>query len=450
MLPVDFSDAPARRAEHTPDRYDQLFFGEQYAAGGGILARFWKEMSYGAFTVDGEVAPWRRVGRTRTSYAGGSAGMGAAPNNSQTLLEDAVRANDAIIDFGQFDNDGPDGRPNSGDDDGAVDALFLVYAGSSAAENGNLQTLWPHAWHHDVTTNDRAAGGGMIRIDRYAAVPEHMEQPGPDGDLLTVGVVAHEFGHLLGLPDLVEGDHGAGVGAWDLMGNGMWGFRHSSRPTGLSAWSRARLGWVTPQLLQGDHVGHALGSSYAARTAVKLPIAGTPLHEHYLVELEYRVDGVTVVAAPAGGATSFTDPRTPFDTSTLVDGNHSWRAASFDRAGNSVFTNPVTQFVVNNTVEAVPPSGSVVAPGPGVLASLNVPLTASVSDNNVLVRIEWLLDGTPIAGMVDILPPGYSGGVRTRTWASTGGVAPGTHTISARITDASGNIFTTPPVTVTK
>ena len=30
---------------------------------------------------------------------------------------------DSLVDFGEFDNDGPDGLPNSGDDDGVVDFL---------------------------------------------------------------------------------------------------------------------------------------------------------------------------------------------------------------------------------------------------------------------------------------------------------------------------------------
>lgn len=287
-LPIDFSDVPGRRGSNTPARYEQLLFGE-YPHGGGSLARYYRDMSYGSFDVDGTVAPWRRMPRTRDAYSGTSGGMGSYPNNSQSLLEDAVRANDAAIDFADYDNDGPDGRPDSGDDDGYVDSVFLVYAGTSAAESGNLDaTLWPHAWRHVVATRDRSANGSFIKVGRYAAVPERMEQAGPDGDLLTVGILAHEYGHVLGLPDLVDGERGDGPGDWDVMGSGVWGFEHSSRPSGMSAWSRARLGWMTPQLLEGDHLAHRMQSSYDRRTVVKLPIADTPLHEHFLVERRTR------------------------------------------------------------------------------------------------------------------------------------------------------------------
>ncbi len=287
--PIEFADVRANRTAHSPSRYRDLLFGENYPHGGGSLASYYEDMSYGAFTVDGDVAGWRRMPKRRAAYATDNGGMGAYPGNSQRLLEDAVRANDASINFAKYDNDGPDRKPNSGDDDGFVDTVFLVYAGSSAAENGNLDALWPHAWQRTVATRDRSANGGFVKVGRYAAVPERMTEAGPDGDLLTVGVVAHEYGHVLGLPDLIDGEGGhAGPGDWDLMATGVWGFEHSSRPSGLSAWSRARLGWVTPQLLEGDHVAHRLEPSYAQRTIVKLPIADTPLHEHFLVERRTR------------------------------------------------------------------------------------------------------------------------------------------------------------------
>ena len=66
-----------------------------------------------------------------------------------------------------------------------------------------------------------------------------------------MGVVCHEFGHQLGLPDLCDtnGDEGGtsqGVGAWDVMGTGVWNF-NGFCPAGLSAWSRIFLGVIGPQ-----------------------------------------------------------------------------------------------------------------------------------------------------------------------------------------------------------
>ena len=70
----------------------------------------------------------------------------------------------------------------------------------------------------------------------------------------TVGVMAHEFGHSLGLPDLYDrsfmttahdgpADDSAGIGAWGLMGRGALGWNNDG-PSAMCTWSREQLGWV--------------------------------------------------------------------------------------------------------------------------------------------------------------------------------------------------------------
>ena len=65
-----------------------------------------------------------------------------------------------------------------------------------------------------------------------------------------MGVVCHEFGHQLGLPDPADtnGDEGGcrRASAWDVMGTGVWNF-NGFCPAGLSAWSRIFLGVIGPQ-----------------------------------------------------------------------------------------------------------------------------------------------------------------------------------------------------------
>ena len=59
-----------------------------------------------------------------------------------------------------------------------------------------------------------------------------------------LGVVAHETGHILGLPDMQGRMPGNGVGSFDLMGNS-WGVDAlAHRPPILSPHSKMRLGWI--------------------------------------------------------------------------------------------------------------------------------------------------------------------------------------------------------------
>jgi immune inhibitor A len=96
------------------------------------------------------------------------------------------------------------------------------------------------------------------------------------------GVLVHEFGHDLGLPDLydISGDGESSVVWWDLMSTGSHpGKLFDTLPTHMSAWSKFALGWadiqsVTPTLAKqniilGQTSGPPAGSTQAVR--VNLP-----------------------------------------------------------------------------------------------------------------------------------------------------------------------------------
>jgi hypothetical protein len=63
-----------------------------------------------------------------------------------------------------------------------------------------------------------------------------------------ISVFCHEFGHMLGLPDLYarpENPGSEGVGAWCIMSQQTGG----GQPQHFSAWSKERLGWLKPAVL---------------------------------------------------------------------------------------------------------------------------------------------------------------------------------------------------------
>ncbi len=69
----------------------------------------------------------------------------------------------------------------------------------------------------------------------------------------TMGTMAHELGHDLGMPDLydIDDSDGAseGVGKWSIMGSGNWNYVsgwHGSSPAYLDPFLKSYQGWLTP------------------------------------------------------------------------------------------------------------------------------------------------------------------------------------------------------------
>ena len=86
----------------------------------GSISHFYNEMSRGQFAISGAVLPrWYAVKGSTADYANTESGFG-------DFAREIVEAVDAEVDLGLYDNDGPDGLANSGDDDGYVDFLFIV------------------------------------------------------------------------------------------------------------------------------------------------------------------------------------------------------------------------------------------------------------------------------------------------------------------------------------
>jgi M6 family metalloprotease-like protein len=268
------------------------------------MRSFYLQNSYQLLRVGGTVRDWRVLANDDTHYEGADfkdANGVLQPCHgmcNSSKIAEAIKAaldgSDMAVNFGQFDNDGPDGQPNSGDDDGYVDFAAFVQpeTGGECGKTGG-KNIWSHrssysAWTGtEYTTNDKSSAGGMVKIDDYVVIPAL----NCDGKtMIHIGVFAHEFGHAFGLPDLYDTDPengvSQGIGHWCLMASGSWGGDGQSpeRPSHMSAWAKAYLGWLQPQPITADRKDLRLSPVQSGRTAaLKVPISPT---QYYL--LEYR------------------------------------------------------------------------------------------------------------------------------------------------------------------
>jgi M6 family metalloprotease-like protein len=181
----------------------------------GSMADYYRDLSYGNFTVTGKFVGWVEVAKNRQEY---STGSGTSVREKSSLLTEAMdkyaakNGKDALKDF---------------------DGVFFLYAGSPVqTTRGSL--YWPH----------RASVTHGGKRWPYFIVSEM----GRGGGMMDISVFCHEFGHMLGLPDLYarpEVPGMEGVGVWCAMSqqNG------SGRPQQFSAWCKEQLGWVKPTVI---------------------------------------------------------------------------------------------------------------------------------------------------------------------------------------------------------
>ncbi|MGB1204936.1 MAG: M6 family metalloprotease domain-containing protein, partial [Chitinophagales bacterium] len=231
LLLVDFPD---QLATYTTNDFDNLANQAGYNVNGqtGSFRDYYQDISYGALTINTDVQGWYTAPNNKATYGDDAAGAVATD-----LVRFAVdEAETAGLDFAQYDGDG----------DGKVDVVMVIHSGRGAEESGNGDDIWSHRWV-------LAAGGNSVTYDGVL-VNDYIIQGEKYGsvNITNIGVLCHEFGHALGLPDLYDTDYSSsGIGSWGLMAGGTW--NNSGRtPAQMSAWSKVQMGWMNPTVLTND------------------------------------------------------------------------------------------------------------------------------------------------------------------------------------------------------
>ena len=279
----------------------------------GSFAHFYDEMSRGQLRVEGQVLP-RRYSSLRPASAYLAPETGLRGRFGQFNLEILEQA-DVDVDMGRFDNDGADGIPNSGDDDGYVDVVFINLL--TAPENFFVSRATGFAslgLDTDFISDDPAAGGGWIRIPSRFTGFGGTTQRGHVFSV-TAATMCHEFGHILGLPDLFDqtsiyrgteldpAEDSAGIGKWGLMGLGTLGWGEGDGPNAFCAWSLAQLGWVgvgNENLIEVERslIGAVLEDIDSGGKVYKIPVGAD---EYFLLENRRNSSSFYNRNIPAGG-----------------------------------------------------------------------------------------------------------------------------------------------------
>lgn len=231
-------DYPDQAFTYPLQDFDNMANQVGYSVNGssGSFRDYYLDISYGLLTVNTDVEGWYTAEDDRATY-----GIESLSNrnfaNAVPLIREAVDAAEAAgVDFSNYDGDG----------DGRVDVVEVIHSGRGAEESSNVADIWSHRWvlasqGLSVTYDGKLINDYIIQPEKYGST-----------NIANIGVLVHEFGHALGLPDLYDTDGSSrGIGRWCCMAGGTWN-NGGRTPAQFSAWCKEELGWINPTVLSAD------------------------------------------------------------------------------------------------------------------------------------------------------------------------------------------------------
>ncbi|MGE5306681.1 MAG: M6 family metalloprotease domain-containing protein [Alphaproteobacteria bacterium] len=286
---VDFT--PSVRIGSTAATLYSKFYGAS-----GSVKNYYETVSYGNFSFT--PAPETNVTLSglindgivsvTLPYAHPNTGS-TVDDRNRTIVRDALLAADSYVDFSQFDTNG----------DGVISAtelhLFVIVAGAERSYSSNPcgPSVWAHRWGLSGTVPAPTLDGKIVGRT-YAQFGEwHCSGSASSGHAATIGVMIHELGHDIGLPDLYDmDDSSAGIGDWSVMASGSWNgvTLPGDSPAHFDPWSKFFEGWVSPTPVTATLVNQPIVRS-ATNADIYQLLSGTPSSgEYFLVENRQRVN----------------------------------------------------------------------------------------------------------------------------------------------------------------
>lgn len=237
VILVNFKDKKMQ-SKHTQAEWNDYFnkVGYNKYGNNGSVHDYFYAQSYGKLDLEFDVIGPVTVSKNMASYGANDAqGNDIDPAGMIKEACELAYAKEKM-DMSQYDWDG----------DGAVDQVYVIYAGYGEAAGGEKNTIWPHEWDIEGGGYSLVLGGQRIRT--YACSSEL--NGGYGTDISGIGTACHEFSHCMGIPDFYDtaGSGCFGMDAWDLMDYGSYG-GDGYEPTGYNTYEKWVSGWIEPTIL---------------------------------------------------------------------------------------------------------------------------------------------------------------------------------------------------------
>lgn len=210
-------------------------YGNKDTSNYGSVAKYFADMSAGNFTPSFDLYGPVTLDKPLKSYGEGN-------DNMPLLVGDVCKAakSQLNVNFADYDSDG----------DGAVDLIYIIYAGYAESWSGNpTDCIWPKSG----TVSIDATFDGKT-ICRYGVNNELNGRKGQQVGMINgIGLFCHEFSHCMGMPDFYattaattecQTAENQSMDWWSLMDLGEY-VNNGYRPTAYTAWEREHFGWLS-------------------------------------------------------------------------------------------------------------------------------------------------------------------------------------------------------------
>jgi M6 family metalloprotease-like protein len=224
---------------------------------------YYVENSYGAFTPTFTISPIFSLTGTEATY--GANCPGDVGCRAPRLISESISSATPSIDFTLYDQ------------------VMIYHAGFGEEANGRSDEIWSlffpssemaHYGFGPISADGKSFDGAMVvpELERGASA---------------LGVICHEYGHQLGLPDLYDTSMPGGrstAGAWDLMDYPWTGSPVGDNPPHLGAWSKRFLEFGSTEVMTSTGAVSLTPMAFSPGKSVEIYRSGL---EYFLVE--YRL-----------------------------------------------------------------------------------------------------------------------------------------------------------------
>ena len=253
--------------ETTSEFYDSLFFGDDFYVTNDrnkhiTVNKFFMEESGGTYEFKGDVFGWYTAKNNIEYYGYNDPDHwgGSDQRRANWLVKEAIETmikNNPDLDLSQYDVEDKwdiDADGNYDEPDGIIDTVVVIHAGLGEEWGGGSigeDAIWPFrigfSWYdNDLNLNDPVDAAKLIIEDENGNTPAYKFEDNSGKTWfaedftvfeqdLPLDLFIHEYGHVLGLPDLYASNGTPPVENWSIMGGSYSGDPRGSEPTSYGA-----------------------------------------------------------------------------------------------------------------------------------------------------------------------------------------------------------------------